>query len=502
MKVVFITASFEDALRSAEIQDNSHYPMGLGYLHSFLESKGHSVTTLFLNDYSSEECESIAYGKLEEIKPDYVGFQVLTSNRVCSFKMMERIYKIYPDTKIMAGGIHATIMYKQILEKYPFLTIVLGEGELTFSELIDKGEPSESIDGIAYNDNGRIITTRERELIEDLDALPFPKHEVFFNESRRCGCVLTSRGCPFACTFCCLCSITQRKVRFRSVKNVVDEIEFMINKFKDMESVWIHDDSFLLNNKRVIEFCDEIVRRGIKKEFICSGRMKPLSKEMIKAMEGAGFKNFLVGLESGAEEILRTSKKAIKKEDAINAFKLFAKSSIKIHPFLIIGLPGETVETIKETADLFQTLQKIKYVFVGEDLGLLLIYPGTEVYEIAKRKGFIDDSYWLTDKDTPIYTADNPMETLNEFKEILISHISLNRIFTRAGFAAQKDMIPLLFSNHDMRMKFINILLSKTFGKETNSRLKKFLGLDRKTRKARMAKVKKALGFASSLPVA
>jgi radical SAM superfamily enzyme YgiQ (UPF0313 family) len=215
---------------------------------------------------------------------------------------------------------------------------------------------------------------------------------------------------------------------------------------------------------------------------------------MIKAMEKAGFKHVLFGLESGAEEILKTSKKAISKEDAMNAFTLFANSSIRITAFLIVGLPGETYETVKETIEFIQTLQKIKYTLYG-DIGVLFIYPGTEVYEIAKRKGIIDDDYWLTENNTPFYTAENSIETLLEFKETILNHIALDRIFTQAGYAAQKNMIPLIFKDHYMRMKLINLALSKIISKEMTSTLKKSVGLDRKTRKARMASLKKTLGL-------
>jgi len=498
MRIIFITASFEDEQRSPEIQDNSHYPIGLGYLHSFIESKGHDVRTLFLNDYEPQECIDISIRNIEEFNPDVVGLQILTGNRVCSFRLIELINHKYRDIKIMAGGIHVTVMYEQILNRYPFLTAVIGEGEMTISELIEGGRDLENIDGIAFNHNGRITKTRDRALIENLDELPFPKHEVFFSESRRCGCILTSRGCPFSCTFCCLCSISQRRVRYRSVKNVVDEIEDMTHKFKGMSSVWIHDDSFFLNNDRVIEFCDEIVKRGIKIEFICSGRMKPLKIQMIAAMEKAGFTHILFGLESGAREILKTSKKAITKEDAINAIELFSKSSIRVTIFLIIGLPGETLETVKETIELIQRLQRIKYIWFGDHFGILFIYPGTEVYEIAKAKGFIDDSYWLTDKNTPFYTAEHSMETLLEFEDMITNNLSLIRIFTAPGFKAQKKMIYLIFQDKYFRRKFINQVFNTILPRDRINKIKKSLGLDRKTRKARVAFLKNLIGLTSS----
>lgn len=494
MNVLLVTASFEDEQRSAEIQDDSHYPIGLGYLHSYIESKGHRVTTLFLNDHAPDRCTRVVVGSLEELRPDVVGFQVLTGNRVVTFRLIEYVLGAYPDMKIIIGGIHATILHEQILAKYPSITAILGEGEITFSELLDGGKPMEAIDGIAFCRDGKIVKTKDRALIENLDDLPFPKHAIFFNEIRRSGCILTSRGCPFACTFCCLCSISQRRVRYRSVKNVVDEIEYMAKSFKEMETVWIHDDSFMLNNRRVIEICDEIVARGIRKKFICSGRMKPVSRPMIRAMEKAGFRHVLFGLESGAEEILRTSKKGIARQDAINAFRLFSESSIRTTAFLIVGLPGETPETVRETIDLVQSLQKIKYTFFG-DIGVLFIYPGTEVYEIAKAKGSIDDRYWLTDGNTPLYTVEHSIETLNGYKETILNHIALDRIFTPAGYAAQKRMLPYILKDHTARMRLINLLLSRIVTKRTTRRLKERLGLDRKTRKARLAAIRKTFGI-------
>lgn len=450
---------------------------------------------MFLNDYKPEECIDIAIRSIDDINPDVVGLQILTANRVCSFKLIECIYAKYPIIKIIVGGIHVTVMYEQILEKYPFLTAVLGEGEITVSELIDKRGKLEDIDGIAFSVNGRIIKTKDRALIENLDVLPFPKHEIFFGDIRRCGCILTSRGCPFSCTFCCLCSISNRRVRFRSVNNVVDEIEYMTKHFREMSSIWIHDDSFFLNNNRVIDICNEIVNRGIKLDFICSGRMKPLNQQMINAMERAGFKHVLFGLESGARDILKASKKGITKEDAINAIKLFSKSSIRVTTFLIVGLPGETIETVNETIELFQYLQKIKYIWVGDDLIVLFIYPGTEVYEIAKRKGFIDDSYWMTDKCIPFYTVEHSIDELCEFKEIMLNNISLSRILTSAGFSAQKKMIPLAFKDKYFRSKLINQLSALVITRETTNKIKNYLGLDRKTRKARISLIKKSIGL-------
>jgi radical SAM superfamily enzyme YgiQ (UPF0313 family) len=265
-----------------------------------------------------------------------------------------------------------------------------------------------------------------------------------------------------------------------------------------MSSVWIYDDSFFLNNDRVIEFCNEIVKRGIRIEFICTGRMKPLNKQMITALEKAGFTHILFGLESGAKEILRTSKKAISKEDAINAIELFSKTSIRLTTFLVVGLPGESIETVKETIELVQTLQRIKYIWFADIVNVLFIYPGAEVYEIAKAKGFIDDGYWLTDNNVPYYTAEHSMETLLEFADMMSNHLSISRIFTSSGFAAQKKMLYLIFKDAYFRRKFINQFFNVVMPRHVINKVKESIGLDRKTRKARMAYIKNFIGLTSS----
>jgi anaerobic magnesium-protoporphyrin IX monomethyl ester cyclase len=450
-KILLVTSNFEDIVLGVQSQttDDSHYPIGLAYLYSYLESKGMNVELLSLNHKPFEFCFKEVISKIENFSPDIIGFQMLTANRVSSYRLIEHVHKNYPKIKLIIGGIHATVMYKQIIEKYPFLMAVLGEGELTFMELIkefSKKKPNfKKIDGVAFYENKKVVRTKPRQLIKDIDALPFPKHELFFKNSKRySGCLLTSRGCPYSCSFCVLNPEAKRIVRFRSPKNVVDEIEYMTKKFPQMTEIFIHDDSFFINNERVIEICKEIISRKIKLEFVCSGRIKPLSKELIHALEEAGFVRVMLGIESGDNGILQACHKGITQEDIINAFKLFSKSKINLKTFLIVGLPGENINTIQESARLIQKVQKIKYVSFAPTTNLLVVYPGTEVYELAKQKGMIDEMFWLSDKETPIYTAEHSREELKKFGEILADHISFNRIITPKGFKAQFTMIPYL----------------------------------------------------------
>jgi len=161
---------------------------------------------------------------------------------------------------------------------------------------------------------------------------------------------------------------------------------------------------------------------------------------MILKLEQAGFKTVMLGLESGNNQILNSCHKGITQDDVTRAVELFAKSDIDLVLFLIVGLPGETIETITTTARFIQKLQKIKYIFY-QDIGILMVYPGTEVYQLMKDCGKISDDYWMTGQPTPIYTVDNSVETLYEFKNLVLDHIAIQRVITASGFIHQWYMI-------------------------------------------------------------
>jgi anaerobic magnesium-protoporphyrin IX monomethyl ester cyclase len=471
MKILLISTSTEinplfnpggETTRTTE--DDVHYPLGLAYLYSVVENSGNKVKLLFLTKHTNEECYTEIKKTLEEFSPDVVGFQMQTFNRASTYHMMDYINGKYPKIKQVIGGFHATSMYQQILKKYPFVIAVLAEGEITFIELLKefaKEIPDlHSVDGIAFNDKGNVIKTKQRELITDLDSIPFPKHELFFNGSRQKGSIITTRGCPFNCSFCCLNSVSRDRVRMRTVGNIIKEVEMMMNKFPRLDTIWIQDDTFFVDNQRVIKFCDEVIKRKLKINFACSGRMRPVSEEMVKKLEQANFKRIFFGLESGDNEILKKCHKGITQEDAVKTFKLFAKSSIEIFAHLIVGLPGENKDSIKETARFVKQLQKIRFI-PNYYPGILIIFPGTEVYELAKVAGSIDDDYWLTDQTMPPYTTEHSFEELLQYREVLLDNFSLTRaFFTWRGFLAQFDIIPynlkFIFSNKtNMRNFFI-----------------------------------------------
>lgn len=450
-------------------EDTTHYPLGLAYLYSVLENEGYEIRLLSLVNNDEDDCYNKIKETLETFSPDFICFQMLTFNRVSTFRMMEYIHEKYPLTNQIVGGIHVTIMHRQIIEKYPYVKAVLGEGELTIVDLIkelSKPEPNlNSVDGITFSDNGTVITTKPRELISNLDEIPFPKHEIFFKGKRTVGALFTTRGCPSRCSFCCLNSVSRGRVRMRSVDNIIKEIEMMIQKFPKMTSIFIQDDTFFVDNQRVINFCDEIIKRNIKINFSCNARIKPINEKMVEKLEQANFKRVYLGIESGDNGILTRCHKGINQEDIINAVRLFAKTKINIYSFLIIGLPGENTDTVMETVKLLKKMQKIKYSPDSDQAVILKIFPGTEVYEIAKQAGFIDDSYWLTDKSIPVFTVEHGLDQLIQYEKIFMYNLSPVAAFcTLTGFIAQFTIIPYhlkyIFSS-PANIKFFSIRVIK-----------------------------------------
>jgi radical SAM superfamily enzyme YgiQ (UPF0313 family) len=452
MKILLCCTSIQAEHRTEDNHD-SHYPLGLAYLQSYLEHhrpEQDEFRNLYLNNVSYEVCYDTIKSTFKEFDPDVFGVSIMTHSRVSAYRMIEYAHEKYPNAKIVVGGMHVSVMWRQMVEKYPYIVAVRGEGETCFHDLIeayDKDTPLEDVQGIVFHDGEKIVVTEERALIPDIDALPFPKHELFVSQGKTIANLLTSRGCPYKCNFCVLDHTSLRKVRFRSGDNIADEVEQILEQFPSVATIWIHDDAFMINKARTLDFCNAIIRRGIKTQFIASARFRPISPEVVQKMEQAGFIQVLFGLESGANDVIKGMKKGITKEHVRYGLSLFSTTNLKATAFIIAGLPGETDETIGETIDFVQELQNIEYLYY-DDIGVAMMYPGAEMYTMARAAGKISDEYWLTDKDVPYYTEEHggvhSYEKLIEMKERIRNSISLSNMFTPEGFLRQRKVIPSL----------------------------------------------------------
>jgi len=412
---------------------NITYSLGLAYLNSVLKKEGYETKTCDFANWDEEDAMHEIKKIIKEFNPDVVGISVMSMTRVTTYKTIKEIKKINDSIKIILGGIHATVMYEQLLMNFPIDAVVIGEGELTTPELINaliKNKSIKKIKGIAYKNNSKVIKNNPRELIEDLDILPFPNHKVFMNSQRVRVNMLFSRGCPFKCSFCCLHNISKRKYRVRSTMNIIKEIEYILKEFPQINEIEFSDDTLTLNEQRVIEFCDEIVKRGINKKikFLCSGRIKSASEKMFESMANANFIEIRLGIETGSRRMLKRIHKNITPEDIIETFKVCSKfkDRIRFVKFLMVGFPGETWETVKETIELTRKMHK----YVPMDFfqaTILWVYPGTEVYDIMKSKEKINDDFWLSKKPCPHYTVEHSEEELVKMANYIAFKCAMSR---------------------------------------------------------------------------
>lgn len=446
MKVLFLIPPAEHSLRKAHEKDNG-YGLGRAYLMSYLKAHGHEVDTIPFNMCSDEEYLSNLTNKLNSFRPDFVSITMFSVNRVMGFKCIEHIddKAWHRDIKIIVGGHHASALPEQLIKKYPFIQVVVGEGEIALLDIVEGRE------------TGKIV---QRPLIQDLDSLPFPDHKYFFDAEpdRKNATMVTSRGCPFHCSFCSLPSVSHRKYRKRSVQNVFDEIKWLKDNLPQVKNIGLQDDAFMLDNQRVIDLCKMLVENDIHFNFAVSGRVHPVSDELLYWMDKAGMHMVSIGLETGNQHMINRANKHITLEQVENYFTLAKKyPKIVITTFLMVGLPGETWDTIKNTVKFIHKLQKIKYDYIY-DATPTFVYPGTELYEMMKSAGKIDDDYWLTDGDCPNFTLEHDLHTIMEMRRYLLKRVSFLRIFTPIGFVTQffnapKNLLEVIW-NYPENIKF------------------------------------------------
>ncbi len=352
-------------------------PMGLLYLAAVLEEKGYEVDIL---DMLVSKCSrDKVRKKLEEFQPDVVGITCVTMNYHRASDILRYCKETNEDLLTLIGGPHVTFNAAETLNEAPWIDIVIrGEGELTMLDIAGR-KPLEQIPGIAYRSDGRIHMTEDRGLIEDLDALPQPARHMFplsrYHALASHCSILTGRGCPFNCIFCVGSKMGGRRARFRNPKLVVDEIEQGLSL--GFSEVNLEDDLFTLNHRHLNAICDEIINRGLQFNWSVFARVDTVNPEVLKKLQKAGCTWLCYGVESGNQEILDTVKKKITLDRVRESVQMAKDAGINVLSSFILGLPGETRETLQETIDFAQELG----TYYG--FHVMAPFPGTEVREKA-----------------------------------------------------------------------------------------------------------------------
>lgn len=404
LKVVLITSSTG---QNERLENQSAWPpLGLLYLATALQSAGHEVKVID-NARARLPVEKVAE-RIKKENPEILGVSALTPTFKEGIKIAAAVKSELSDVKIAFGNYHATFTYEQLLVNCPIVDcVVIGEGERTFLELVnavEKNQEMKSVRGIAFRHDGKVVRTEPTPLIENLDELPIPNRalldQVYYSEvvgllgsSGKFTTVITSRGCPYACTYCACAAFSSRKVRFRSPESVVAEMEALWSE--GYEEIGFVDDNLLVNRQRVEKICDMLKEKKIKFNLWAEGRVDHASHEMLRKFTRAGCKTIYFGIESGNQKVLDYYKKNISPELSRKAVHNCKKAGIEnVIGSFIVGAPFETRDDIRQTFDFSASLDGMDF----PQMNVLTLSPGTDLWNTAIKEGYLDkEKYWDRD---------------------------------------------------------------------------------------------------------
>jgi radical SAM superfamily enzyme YgiQ (UPF0313 family) len=361
-------------------------PYGLLSLAAESRAAGHIVKVINLSAFNWDSVEAT----LRLLKADVIGLSCWTANRRGVRLVADAIKRHHPETHVTVGGPHATPLPKQLLEHYDSVdSVVVGEGEATFLELLHRlrdGIPLSGLDGAYYRDGHRILSGGPRAAIETLDKLASPHY------SFPTHILMTSRGCPWACTFCAAMASWGRGFRTFSLERVLDDIESALAQLP-VKILLIKDDTFTTSRSRVLELCKKIRERELRFLWSCDTRVDVLSEDLVREMRLAGCERMSLGVESGSPKILKAINKKTSVEQITQAASLLRRFGIKARFYMMLGNRGETRETFKATLRFLEQSKPHQYIF-----SCLSIYPGTRDYEDASAQGWLDSETYFTGK--------------------------------------------------------------------------------------------------------
>lgn len=375
---------------------------GIAILSALCKKNNHQVD-LIDSTFGIDDSEII--NKLKQFKPDIVAITTATNDFDYACHIADLIKK-NSKTLVIAGGYHPTIAPEEVISKKYFDIVCIGEGEEAFLELIDNLEKNKPIGKIKnlwikklVNGKTKILKNPVRNLIQNLDSLPFPDREIFdysryLEWNHGTATFLSTRGCPFNCSYCINHFLIKmhagkgKYVRFRSIESLFQEIKHVLKKYKKISNIEFYDDTFTLDEKRVEEFCRRY-RKEIGIPFNINARVNAVNPRLFKILKDAGCVRVSIGIESGDEYIRnKILKRNMTDEQIISAFKSAREAGLKTYSFNMVGIPFETKESIEKTINLNR---KCMPGYVG--VSIFNVFKGTEMYETCKKHGWLRKGY-------------------------------------------------------------------------------------------------------------
>jgi len=394
--------------REGDLDADFHQtPYGLFALGAAAIRAGHHVKVLNLSSYPWTKVEEI----VSALDADIFGMSCWTANRRGVRLVADLIKEKHPRSHVVVGGPHATPLGPELLHHYTSVdTVCVGESDVTFLELatrIANNERTQGVFGTVYRDGDRIVTAPARKNVADLDELASP--HLWFDTH----ILMTSRGCPWACTFCGAETSWGRGFRANSIDYVLDAIASVIERLP-VKMIQIKDDTFTTNKKRVLALCKEMQKRKLRFFWSCDTRVDLLSDELLREMRLAGCQRLSLGVESGSQRILDLIDKKITVDEILESTNLAKKYGIKVRYYMMLGNRGETRQSFEETLAFLERAAPHEYVF-----SCLSVYPGTRDFHDAEKAGWLDREVYFTgdfqELKTPFDASDEDMRVMNEW---------------------------------------------------------------------------------------
>lgn len=396
----------------------SNFPqLGLADIAAYVRSKGYSVQII---DCSIVAPSVQAFDKW--FKKNYVslydsirfiGFTATTVEIKKAYMIAKICKNYYPNVLIIFGGVHATFLPKEVIKNNYVDVVVVGEGEITFEELL-RNIPLSKIDGIVYKKYSKegyeIIYNKPRERIKNLDIMPMPAYDLLpikkyypakgSYKQLPAMSMITSRGCPGICTFCA--KTLGKKLVYKSAETIIKEIQFLINEY-GIKQFQFYDDTFTTFRENVIELCKIIISNKIDISWSCFARVDYISYKLLKYMKRANCHQIMYGIETIDKNVLNNIKKKINISQVINAIKWTKQVGIESRLAFMVGNPGDTKESIMRNIDFVNQLNP-EYLIVN----ITTPYPGTEMFNWADKKNLILTYNWDDyDLSRPVMRLEN-----------------------------------------------------------------------------------------------
>jgi len=384
-------------------------PIGIAYLAAVLEKAGYELA--LIDCPALRISHKMLRAELASFKPDVVGITSITPIIESTLLAAQVAKETCPNVLVVLGGPHATFMDSQILSENPAVDVIVrGEGEQTTLNLLQNfsgfGDLDE-VEGITFRKDGDIVRTPNRHFIQNLDELPYPAYHYFDLDKyqffgKNVLPILTSRGCPFQCAYCVSSRMVGKGFRARNPNRVVDELEWLRDE-QGAGAFSFYDDAFTYDQQRAIKICEGIKKRNIGVPWDCQTRVDQISKEVLVKMKAADCQLVSFGAESGCQKILDAVNKRTTIELNEKAVKLAKDIGLSVAMSVIIGYPGETVDTLEQT---FSFIRRTKPDYVY--LCLATPYPGTALRKTLEDLGWPMSTDWSHyDMQTQVF--ENPL---------------------------------------------------------------------------------------------